>query len=241
MELTILIPCLNEANSLGFCIAQAQKSIEEFGLEAEILVADNGSADESVSIAEQMGARVITVEKRGYGAALIGGIHAARGRTIVMGDADGSYDFSDIQPFILSIKAGNILVVGNRFKGGIEKGAMPFSHKIGVRALSALAGRRFHVKNIRDFHCGLRAFNREKALELDFQCPGMEFATEMIARFAMSGAKMAEVPTPLRKDKRGGKSHLRTVRDGLRHLYYIIYIKEPRKRKGNENERKKNF
>ena len=141
-----------------------------------------------------------------------------------MGDADGSYDFSDLLPFTDALKKGNDLVMGNRFRGGIEKGAMPFSHRLGVPFLSALGRWRFHTK-VGDFHCGLRAFDREKALALDLRCHGMEFATEIIAGFARSGASIAEVPTPLRKDRRGGKSHLRTVRDGFRHLYFILFDK----------------
>lgn len=226
-EFTILMPCLNEAASLEFCITEAKGYIERYHLDAEILIADNGSTDGSVQIAEKEGVRVVMIEERGYGAALIGGIRAARGRYIIMLDADGSYDFNDINPFIISIRAGNSLVVGNRFRGNSEKGAMHISHVLGVRALSAVAGWRFQAWNIRDFHCGLRAFDRKKALKLNLQCPGMEFATEMIARFAMSGEKIAEVPVSLRKDKREGKSHLRTIRDGMRHLHFILYKKSP--------------
>ena len=212
-EFTILMPCLNEAASLKFCITEAKGYIERYHLDAEILNADNGSTDGSVQIAKKEGVRVTTIEKRGYGAALIGGIRAARGRYIIMIDADGSYDFNDINQ-VLSL-----------LKKDVEKGAMRISHVLGVRALSAFAGWRFQARNIRDFHCGLRAFDRKKALELNLQCPGMEFATEMIARFAMSGEKIAEVPVSLRKDKREGKSHLRTIRDGMRHLYFILYKK----------------
>ena len=224
VEFTILMPCLNEAHGLAFCIEEAKDCIQRLGLDAEILIADNGSTDGSPQIAEQMGAKIVFVEQKGYGAALLGGIHAARGRYIIMGDADGSYDFGHLDSFVEKLREGNALVMGNRFRGGIEHGAMPFSHHIGVRLLSVLARVRCHT-TVGDFHCGLRAFDREKALELELQCPGMEFATELIVRFAQSGARIAEIPTPLRKDLRGGRSHLRTVRDGLRHLYFILFYK----------------
>lgn len=224
-EFTILMPCLNEAKSLAFCIEQAKRGIDILKLDAEILIADNGSVDGSVEIAVHNGARVIKVKKKGYGEAIIGGIKAASGKYIIMGDADGSYDFGNLEAFVAELRNGYALVMGNRFWGGIEKGAMPISHMLGVKILSALAGRRFAARQIGDFHSGLRAFDREKALELNFRCPGMEFATEMVARFAMSGARITEVPTSLRRDKRGGKSHLRTVRDGMRHLCYIIFEK----------------
>lgn len=224
VEFTMLMPCLNEAHGLAFCIAEAKDCIQRLGLDAEILIADNGSTDGSPQIAKQMGAKVVHVEQKGYGAALLGGIHAARGRYIIMGDADGSYDFGHLDAFVEKLREGNALVMGNRFWGGIEPGAMPFSHRIGVRLLSALARVRFHT-TVGDFHCGLRAFDRERALELKLQCSGMEFATELIVRFAQSGAKIAELPTPLRKDQRGGRSHLRMVRDGLRHLYFILFDK----------------
>jgi len=218
------MPCLNEAQALPFCIAEAQAAIAELGLDAEILIADNGSVDHSAQIALSLGARVAAAPQRGYGAALIAGIGEARGRCIIMGDADGSYDFSAIGPFVEALRSGCGLVVGNRFRGGIQPGAMPLSHRIGAPVLSALARWRFKAP-VGDFHCGLRAFEREAALSLGLSCPGMEFATEMIARFAGSGAAIAELPAVLRRDRRGGKSHLRTVRDGLRHLYFILFDK----------------
>ena len=222
MEFTFLMPCLNEAHTLPLCIGEAQSAIDRLGLDAEILIADNCSTDGSAQIAVDCGARVVTVPKQGYGAALIGGIAAASGKYIIMGDCDGSYDFAHPDAFIEKLRAGAALVMGDRFSGGIEPGAMPWSHKWGVPLLSALARRRFQT-DVADFHCGLRAFHRESALALDLRCPGMEFATEMIARFAQSGASIAQVPTPLRKDKRPGKPHLRTLRDGLRHLNYILW------------------
>lgn len=221
MEFTILMPCLNEAASIGFCIREAQDTIRRLGLDAEVLIADNGSTDGSPKIAAQCGARVVTVSETGYGAALIGGIKAARGKYIIMGDCDGSYDFGNLSPFVDTLRRGTDLVVGNRFRGGIEKGAMPLSHRFGVPLLSALARWRFKAP-IHDFHCGLRGFDREMALKLEPSCPGMEFATEIIATFAMHGAEIMEVPTVLRRDLRQGSSHLRTLRDGWRHLKFIM-------------------
>lgn len=228
-EFTILMPCLNEAQALPFCIAEAKAAIAELGLDAEILIADNGSVDRSAEIALSLGARVAKAPRRGYGAALIAGIGEARGRCIIMGDADGSYDFSAIGPFVEALREGCALVVGDRFALPMEKGAMPLSHRLGVPLLSALARLRFHT-DVRDFHCGLRGFERDKALALGLSCPGMEFATELIARFAQSGADIAQRPARLRRDKRGGgRPHLRTLRDGLRHLYYILFAKAPGK------------
>lgn len=221
MEFTFLMPCLNEEKSLEFCINEAKSAIVRLGIDAEILIADNGSDDNSVKIALENGARVVSIPEKGYGSALIGGIKAAKGNFIIMGDCDGSYDFSHPDLFIKELRGGARLVVGNRFAGGIEKNAMPYSHYIGVWFLSALARQRFKT-DIFDFHCGLRAFDRKTALKLDFKCPGMEFSTEIIAKFTLSGEKTAQVPTPLRKDRRNGKSHLRTVRDGLRHLKFIL-------------------
>ncbi|MBR6740401.1 MAG: glycosyltransferase family 2 protein [Clostridia bacterium] len=220
-EITFLIPCLNEAESLEFCIREVQSAIDRLGLNAEIVVADNGSTDGSQDIAAKCGARVVSVEKKGYGAALLGGIAAAEGRYVIMGDGDGSYDFANPDLFIEKLRNGSALVVGDRFRGGIEKGAMPFSHKLGVPILSTLARWKFRT-DVRDFHCGLRGFDRETALSLGLCCEGMEFATEMIAAFAALGSKISQVPTPLRPDRRSGKPHLRTVRDGFRHLHFIM-------------------
>jgi len=223
-EVSIVMPCLNEEASLAFCIGEALEAFAGLGIDGEVIIADNGSKDNSVFIARACGARVVNVARRGYGAAVMGGVEAARGRYIIMGDADGSYDFSAIGPFVEALRSGCGLVVGNRFRGGIQPGAMPLSHRIGAPVLSALARWRFKAP-VGDFHCGLRAFEREAALSLGLSCPGMEFATEMIARFAGSGAAIAELPAVLRRDRRGGKSHLRTVRDGLRHLYFILFDK----------------
>ena len=221
MEFTILMPCLNEAATLAYCINEARSCIERLGLDAEILIADNCSADGSASIARENGARVVTVEEKGYGAALMGGIMAAEGRYVIMGDCDGSYDLAHLDAFVDALRGGAALVMGDRFRGGIEKGAMPLSHRWGVPLLSALARWRFKT-SVRDFHCGLRGFDRQAALKLGLTCPGMEFATEMIARFARSGGRIEQVPTVLRRDMRPGKPHLRTVRDGFRHLMFIF-------------------
>lgn len=225
IELTVLMPCLNEEKTICFCIEEAKRYIEESGISAEILIADNGSTDRSAEIAESMGARVVTVQEKGYGNALIGGINAAYGKYIIMGDCDMSYDFYHLDKFIEKLREGYGLVMGNRFRGGIEKGAMPFSHKyFGVPALS-LAGRLRYKTTIGDFHCGIRGFDREKALALGLKCEGMEFATEIIARFVKSGAKITEIPVPLRRDRRNAKSHLRSIPDGWRHLKFILFEK----------------
>lgn len=225
MEFTILMPCLNEEKTVKYCIEEAKEGIRKSGIEAEILIVDNASTDETIRIALEAGARVVTAEERGYGAALREGIRNACGTYIIMGDADGSYDFGNLEPFVEGLRKGADLVVGDRFRGGIQKGAMPLLHRVGVPFLSAVARWRFGT-TVRDFHCGIRAFDREKALALDMKCTGMEFATEMIAAFAVKKFKIAEVPVILRKDLRDGKSHIRTFRDGFRHLRFILYKKE---------------
>lgn len=222
IELTILMPCLNEEKTIAECINEAKRFIKENNINAEILIADNKSTDDSVRIATQNNARVITIKEKGYGNALIGGIKEAKGKYIIMGDCDMSYDFYDLGGFVEKLRQGNKLVMGNRFSGGIEKGAMPFSHKyVGVPLLSWL-GRIKYKTNIIDFHCGLRGFERETALKLGLNCGGMEFATEIIGKFVKSGEKITQIPTVLRKDGRGHPSHLKTIRDGLRHLIYIL-------------------
>ena len=222
IELTILMPCLNEERTVVQCIRQARQFLTESGVCGEILIADNGSTDNSPSLAREAGARVVNVTERGYGNALIGGIKAARGKYIIMGDCDMSYDFLHLDGFVEKLREGYPLVMGCRMDN-IEPGAMPFSHRyIGVPLLSLLGRLRFHTK-VRDFHCGLRGFNREKALNLGLSCGGMEFATEIIGKFALSGAEIAEIPVTLSPDGRGGKSHLRTLRDGLRHIRYILF------------------
>ena len=222
IEFTILMPCLNEEKTIEGCIAEAQQFIAKHSLLAEILIADNGSTDRSAALAKAMGATVVHVPQKGYGNALIGGIKAARGTYIIMGDCDGSYDFTALESFVEKLRAGYELVMGNRFEGGIQKGAMPFSHKyFGIPFLSWL-GRTCYNVSVTDFHSGLRGFLRQRALEVNLSCEGMEFATEMIGRFAQSDAKITQVPVSLRKDKRNGRSHLRTLPDGWRHLRYML-------------------
>ncbi|MBN8430837.1 glycosyltransferase family 2 protein [Microbulbifer salipaludis] len=222
LTLTILMPCLNEERTLAECIEDAYSSLQALGIDGEIVIADNGSSDRSKEIALSYGARVISVAKRGYGAALMAGIEAARGQYVIMGDADCSYDFGSLEGFLDTLKGGADLVCGNRFQGGIEPGAMPFLHRyLGNPVLSYL-GRLFYKIKIGDFHCGLRGFNREKILGLGLDCPGMEFASEMIVKAAKKNLVIREIPTVLRPDKRDRKPHLRTWRDGWRHLRFLL-------------------
>ena len=221
LEFTILMPCLNEEKTIGACIEEARRGAEGLNLSYEILIADNKSTDSSADIARKMGARVVTAPEKGYGSALICGINAARGRYIIMGDCDLSYDFGNIGGFVQELRSGAALVVGNRFKGSIESGAMPLHHRyFGIPLLSFLGRLRYGVR-VGDFHCGIRGFEREKALSLGLGCKGMEFATELIARFAAAGFTVREIPADLRCDGRNGKSHLRSIRDGLRHLLFM--------------------
>lgn len=222
MELTILMPCLNEARTLRKCIEDAQAFIAENNIHGEVLVADNGSIDGSQAIAMEMGARVEIAQQRGYGAALSAGIRAAQGRFVIMGDSDDSYDFSLLEPFIGALRAGNDLVMGNRFRGGIMPGAMPFLHRYLGNPVLSFLGRAFFRTDIGDFHCGLRGFRRDAMLQLNLVSPGMEFASEMVAKSALAGLSIAEVPTTLRPDGRGRPPHLRTWRDGWRHLLFML-------------------
>lgn len=222
IELTILMPCLNEEQTVAQCVRQARQFLTESGICGEVLVSDNGSTDNSAALAQEAGARVVNVTERGYGNALIGGIKAACGKYIIMGDCDMSYDFLHLEGFIEKLREGYPLVMGCRMDN-IAPGAMPFSHRyIGVPVLSFLGRLRFHT-SVRDFHCGLRGFDRQKALALGLSCSGMEFATEIIGKFALSGAAIAEIPVTLTPDGRSGRSHLRTIRDGLRHIRYIFF------------------
>jgi hypothetical protein len=222
VELTILMPCLNEARTLAKCVQDAQKFLANSGVQGEVLIADNGSTDGSQDIALRLGARVVHVAERGYGAALMAGIQDARGEFVIMGDSDDSYDFSQLDAFVDSLRQGNQLVMGNRFRGGIEPGAMPFLHKYLGNPVLSFIGRLFFRVPIRDFHCGLRGFSRESVLQLGLVTPGMEFASEMVAKAALAGFKVAEVPTTLRPDGRGRPPHLRTWRDGWRHLRFLL-------------------
>jgi hypothetical protein len=224
VELTILMPCLNEAETLAACIDEARDFIARSGVHGEVLIADNGSTDDSVKIAQTHGARVIDVPTKGYGAALAHGIRMARGRYVVMGDSDGSYDFAHLEAFVERLRAGSDLVMGNRFRGGISRGAMPMLHKyVGNPVLSYL-GRLFFAVPVGDFHCGLRGFRRDRIADLQLKSPGMEFASEMVARAALAGLSISEVPTTLTPDGRSRPPHLRTWRDGWRHLRFLLML-----------------
>jgi hypothetical protein len=222
IELSIVMPCLNEAETLARCIRAANAFLAEHGVAGEVIVADNGSTDGSQQIANAMGARIVGVPARGYGAALIGGIAAARGRYVVMGDADDSYDFTGLMPFVDALRGGAELVMGNRFRGGIAAGAMPVLHRrLGNPVLSFL-GRAFFGVPVGDFHCGLRGFRRDAILALGLTAPGMEFASEMVVKAAIARLDIREVPTTLRPDGRSRPPHLRTWRDGWRHLRFLL-------------------
>jgi glycosyltransferase involved in cell wall biosynthesis len=221
-ELSVVMPCLNEARTIAICIRKAQESFERIGISGEVVVADNGSTDGSQQIAEELGARVVPVEKRGYGAALTGGIAAARGRWVIMGDADDSYDFSALEAFVERLREGYDLVAGNRFKGGIHPEAMPRLHKwLGNPALSFI-GRRLYGTPCGDIYCGLRGFDRRKIRELDIRSSGMEFAIEMIVKATMQGLRVTEVPTTLSPDAEGRVPHLNTWRDGWKSLRLLL-------------------
>ena len=222
LELTILMPCLNEAETLAACIGKARGFLDRTGIAGEVLIADNGSTDGSQDIARGLGARVVTVPERGYGAALAGGIQAARGRFVIMGDADDSYDFANLDAFIAELRDGADLVMGNRFAGGIEPGAMPWHHRyIGNPVLSAV-GRLFFRTPIGDFHCGLRGFSRAAILALNLRTTGMEFASEMVVKATLAQLDLREVPTTLARDGRSRRPHLRSIRDGWRHLRFLL-------------------
>ncbi|GIE98210.1 glycosyltransferase family 2 protein [Paractinoplanes rishiriensis] len=223
LEVTVLLPCLNEAETLETCVRKALGSLTRLGVRGEVLVSDNGSTDGSPEIARRAGARVITAPRRGYGAALIAGIEAARSRYVIMADADDSYDLTDLGPFIDSLRAGHDVVMGNRFRGGIAPGAMPFLHRyLGNPVLSWLGRRLFGLRSIGDFHCGIRGFDRHRIRDLDLRMPGMEFASELVVRAALNGYDLTEVPTTLRPDGRSRPPHLRTWRDGWRHLRFLL-------------------
>ncbi|MGY1606886.1 MULTISPECIES: glycosyltransferase family 2 protein [unclassified Geodermatophilus] len=222
IELSIVMPCLNEAETLAVCIRKARGFLERSGVSGEVVIADNGSTDGSQQIAEAEGARVVPVTEKGYGNALLGGIRAARGRYVVMGDADDSYDFSDLGPFVAELRAGADLVMGNRFAGGIADGAMPPLHRYVGNPVLSFIGRLFFKARVGDFHCGLRGFNRQRLLELDLHTTGMEFASEVVVRAVLAGHRIAEVPTTLSKDGRSRPPHLRSFRDGWRHLRFLL-------------------
>ena len=221
-RVSVVMPCLNEAETVARCVAEALLSFARAGLEGEVVVADNGSTDGSQALAEAAGARIVAVREPGYGAALAGGFAAARGTHVVMGDADLSYDFGAVPEFVKALDAGADLVMGSRFSGRIEPGAMPPLHRwLGNPVLSGL-GRLFFRTDVSDFHCGLRGFRREALERLDLRTTGMEYATEMVVKAALFGLKIAEIPVTLRKDGRSRPPHLRTWRDGWRHLRFLL-------------------
>ncbi len=221
-EVSVVLPCLNEARTLAGCLEEARAALARAGIAGEIIVADNGSTDGSPGIAARLGARVVPVAAKGYGNALRGGIAAARGRYVVMGDADASYDFSHLPRFVEALRAGHDLVMGNRFGGGIARGAMPWKNRyLGNPVLSWL-GRRFFPTRIHDFHCGLRGFSLAAYRRMDLRTTGMEFASEMVIKAALLRLRVTEVPTVLRPDGRQRPSHLRPWRDGWRHLRFML-------------------
>lgn len=219
---TIVLPCLNEEETIGKCIEEIESTLDREGIEREIIVADNGSSDRSASIAREKGATVISIPERGYGNALRGGIGAASGEYVIMGDADLSYDFRDIPKFLERLRNGDDLVMGNRFLGGIEPGAMPWSHRFIGNPLLSTLGRLFFRVPVGDMHCGLRGIRKTAYDRLNLRTTGMEFASEMIVKAALLRMKISEVPIRLRKDGRTKRSHLRTMRDGWRHLAFLF-------------------
>jgi glycosyltransferase involved in cell wall biosynthesis len=222
VELSIVMPCLNEAETLKTCIMKAQQALREHRIAGEVIVADNGSQDGSQAIAASMGVRIVHVQAKGYGNALMGGIAAARGKYVIMGDADDSYDFTSLGPFITKLREGYDLVMGNRFQGGIQLGAMPVLHKyLGNPVLTGL-GRLLFGSPCGDFHCGLRGFNKAAIMRLGLRTTGMEFASEMVVKATLYGLRIAEVPTTLSPDGRSRPPHLRSWRDGWRHLRFLL-------------------
>jgi glycosyltransferase involved in cell wall biosynthesis len=222
VEVSIVMPCLNEAETLAACIQKARRAIADHGFSAEIVVADNGSTDGSQVIAIELGARVVDVARKGYGSALIGGIDASHGRFVIMGDADDSYDFGAIAPLVEKLRGGFDLVVGNRFAGGIEPGAMPWSHRWVGNPVLTLISRVFFQTPVGDMHCGLRGFRKDAYEQMRLRATGMEFASEMVIKASLKRMKIAEVPVTLSPDGRSRPPHLRTWRDGWRHLRFML-------------------
>jgi glycosyltransferase involved in cell wall biosynthesis len=222
LEISVIMPCLNESATIGTCVRKALQAIDELGLRGEVVIGDNGSTDGSQTIAANLGARVVLVEARGYGAALLGAISAARGRFVVMGDSDNSYDFSQIGLFVSKLREGFDLVIGNRFTGGILPGAMPFLHRYLGNPILTSIGKLFYRSPVGDFHCGFRAFRKGTIQQLQLQALGMEFASEMVVKATLYGLRLTEVPTKLSPTVVGRTSHLRTWRDGWRHLRFLL-------------------
>ncbi len=221
-ELSVVMPCLNEAETLAICIQKAQAFFEREAVVGEVVIADNGSSDGSQQIATSLGARVVAVPLKGYGNALKGGITAAKGTYVIMGDADDSYDFNSLMPYLEKLREGYDLVMGNRFKGGIKKGAMPFLHKYLGNPVLSFIGRLFFKAKIGDFHCGLRGFSKSAFEQMELKTSGMEFASEMIVKASLKNLKITEVPTVLSPDGRSRPPHLNTWPDGWRHLRFLL-------------------
>ena len=221
-ELTILMPCLNEGETIGICIEKAQKFLRDYQINGEVIIADNGSSDESVKIAQGMGARVINVSDKGYGAALLGGIGASLGKYIIMGDSDNSYNFMDLMRFLEKLRDGYDLVMGNRFKGQIMPGAMPPLHRYFGNPILTGIGKLFFHGPVNDFHCGMRGFSRESVIRMDLRTNGMEFASEMVIKAILLKMKITETPIDLYPDGRTRPPHLRSWRDGWRHLRFML-------------------
>ena len=221
-KFTILMPCLNEAETIGICIKKAKAWISRTKYKCEILIADNGSTDNSVKIARSMGARVVNVSHKGYGNAIYYGVLASKGESIIVADADDSYDFSRLDNFSDKLVQGYDFVIGNRFSGGIAPGAMPFKNRYFGNPILSFIGRVLFNIKIRDFHCGIRAFRKETFLQMDLRTVGMEFASEMVIKCSLIECRIIEVPTTLSKDGRSRKPHLRPWRDGWRHLRFML-------------------
>jgi glycosyltransferase involved in cell wall biosynthesis len=221
-EISIVIPCLNEANTIGICVAKAKQALLENNVSGEVIVADNGSTDGSQKIAENAGAQIVVVHQMGYGAALRGGILASSGEFIIMGDGDDSYNFLEIEPFLNEWKNGTEFVIGNRFTGGIENGAMPWLHRYLGNPVLSFIGRLFFQNGFGDFHCGMRGFTRDAFEKMNPNTAGMEFASEMVVKASLLQLKSKEVPIKLYKDGRGRPPHLNTWRDGWRHLRFLL-------------------
>jgi glycosyltransferase involved in cell wall biosynthesis len=222
VELSVVMPCLNESRTLGTCINKARAIIERLGIHGEVIVADNGSTDGSQAIAEGLGARIVPIATRGYGSALRGGIAAARGEYVVMGDSDDSYDFSQLGEFVYKLKEGYDLVMGNRFQGGIRPKAMPFLHRFLGNPVLSWLGRLFFGCSVGDFQCGLRGFRKDAIDRLELQTTGMEFSTEMVVKATLFNLRVTEIPTILSRDGRDRSPHLRTWRDGWRYLRFLL-------------------
>lgn len=227
VELSIVLPCLNEEKTVGNCVAQAASFLRISKVKGEVIVADNGSTDNSIEVAKKQGARVVHVTDKGYGSALTVGFDAAKGKYIIMADADESYDLIHLMPFVEKLREGYDLVMGNRFKGGIKKGAMPWHHKYIGNPILSFVGQLFFKTPARDFHCGLRGFAKDAIQKMNLQTTGMEFASEIVVKASILGLKVTEVPTTLSPDGRGRPPHLRSFRDGWRHLRFLL-IYSPR-------------